>query len=52
MARAHRLGEGVLERRDGRPGGQEVAPQGLGHRGDVVVLDGLAAVGEDGVGHG
>ena len=39
----------LLERLDPRAGGQEVGAQRLGDRRDVVVLDGLAAVGQEGV---
>jgi hypothetical protein len=52
VTRADRLGERALEGLDRRPRGQEIRPQGLGHRGDVVILDGLPAVGEHAVGHG
>ncbi len=52
VARAHRLGEGGLEGGHRGPGGEEIPTQGLGHRGDVVLLDGLAAVGEQGLAHG
>ncbi len=46
VARTDRLGEGLLERLDAWPGGQQVGAQGLGHRGDVVILDDLPAIGQ------
>ena len=46
------LGELGLEGGDLRPGGQEVRPQRLGDGGDVVVLNHLAPIGQEGLGHG
>jgi len=47
MGGADRLGEPFLELDDLRAGGQVVGPQRLGDGRDVVILDGLAAVGEE-----
>ena len=46
VARPDLFGEGPLERLDRRAGGQKVAAQRLGDGRYVVVLDGLAAVGQ------
>ena len=37
----------VLERLDPWAGGQEIVAQRRGHRRDVIVVDGLAAVGQE-----
>ena len=52
VRRPHSFGEGRLEGLDPRTGGQEVVAQRLRHRSDVIGLDGLAAIGQEGRGHG
>jgi hypothetical protein len=47
VSRAHRVGEGLLERLDARPGGQEVRAQGRRHGRDIVILDDLPAIGQE-----
>src|SRR3546814_7620062 len=46
MSRAGGRAERGFEGGDSRSGGQPVAPQHLGHSGDVVILDVLPAVGK------
>src|SRR3546814_13802955 len=46
MSRAGGRAERGFEGGDSRSGGQPVAPQHLGHCGDVVLLDGLLTVGK------
>src|SRR5262249_14006921 len=46
------LGDRPLEAIDRRAGGQHVAAQHLGHGGDVILVNELAAVGEEALGHG
>src|SRR3546814_18913122 len=46
MSRAGGRAERGFEGGDSRSGGQPVAPQHLGHSGDVVILDVLQAVGK------
>ena len=47
VGRTHRRGECALEGGDGRAGGEEAAAQHLHHRGDVVFLHAVPAVGQE-----